>query len=390
MKKIAILCIIITFLSLWFFNSSFAWDDEKKEVQKQTNVEKIDETYFVVTAYYSPLPGQEYYLKWNYEDEVILNWKWIKWASWKKVFSWMLASPESYKFGTKIYLEWLWVWSVEDRWWAIVSAWERWYEYDRIDVWMWYWDEWLKRALYWWKRKVKWQVLVWWSSTDLDIKKIPAPNWTVKNLKKVPNIFNIWIWKESDSELIKDLQKFLKENSLYKGEIDWIYNDEILKIVYKFQLENKIVKKESDYWAWYWWINTRKIALKKYLEWDFGKSSIKNQPSPLSLSLGWEGVATKKINNTNLAKSFEWIKFWDVSPKVRELQITLKKLGFFEWKDTAIFWEQTKKSIIAFQKSKKIIRDENDIWAGNIWPKTIKKLEEEIKNIQTKKSRDSL
>jgi hypothetical protein len=32
-----------------------------------------DEGYFVVTAYYSPLPDQKYYLKGNYKDEIRLN-----------------------------------------------------------------------------------------------------------------------------------------------------------------------------------------------------------------------------------------------------------------------------------------------------------------------------
>ena len=32
-----------------------------------------EERYFVVTAYYSPLPDQKYYLKGNYEAEIRLN-----------------------------------------------------------------------------------------------------------------------------------------------------------------------------------------------------------------------------------------------------------------------------------------------------------------------------
>jgi hypothetical protein len=40
------------------------------------NVVKVDASYnryFVVTAYYSPLPGQDYYLKGNFEAEKRLN-----------------------------------------------------------------------------------------------------------------------------------------------------------------------------------------------------------------------------------------------------------------------------------------------------------------------------
>jgi hypothetical protein len=37
------------------------------------SVSANDDNYFVVTAYYSPLPGQDYYITGNYEDELILN-----------------------------------------------------------------------------------------------------------------------------------------------------------------------------------------------------------------------------------------------------------------------------------------------------------------------------
>ena len=64
-----------------------------------------DDNYFVVTAYYSPLPDQEYYITGNYEDELRLNGKGIAGASGKGVFSGMLAAPGKYSFGTKIYLD---------------------------------------------------------------------------------------------------------------------------------------------------------------------------------------------------------------------------------------------------------------------------------------------
>jgi hypothetical protein len=50
----------------------------KLPLSEEDNLENIEvdlkqETFFVVTAYYSPLPDQKYYLRGNYEDEVILN-----------------------------------------------------------------------------------------------------------------------------------------------------------------------------------------------------------------------------------------------------------------------------------------------------------------------------
>lgn len=75
MKKIKSVLVLMFFLlnmSLWNFAHGYDENDE-------SSVEKIEtENFFVVTAYYSPIPWQKYYLRWNYEDEVILNWKWIR------------------------------------------------------------------------------------------------------------------------------------------------------------------------------------------------------------------------------------------------------------------------------------------------------------------------
>lgn len=80
---------------------------------------------FVVTAYYSPLPGQSFYLKGNYEAEKILNGNGTHGASGKPVFAGMVAAPKSYAFGTRIEFEGLGVGIVEDRGGAIVVAGEK-------------------------------------------------------------------------------------------------------------------------------------------------------------------------------------------------------------------------------------------------------------------------
>lgn len=102
---------------------------------------------FKVTAYYSPLLWQELYYKPTYEEEIRLNGRWTNWASWAPVFNWMIAAPKSYAFGTTIRFPWWGVWQVEDRWQAIVHKWERSQPYDRVDIWVWRGEEWLRRAL---------------------------------------------------------------------------------------------------------------------------------------------------------------------------------------------------------------------------------------------------
>jgi peptidoglycan hydrolase-like protein with peptidoglycan-binding domain len=382
----------------------------------------------------------------------------------------MLAGPKWYKFWTKIYLEWLWVWEISDRWWAIVHAWKRGYNYDRIDLWVGYWDEGLKRALYWGKRKIKWKIVSRYSKVTINNKKIPAPNWATNWLKKISNIFNTPLWVGSNKNQVKELQKFLQKIWLYKGKIDWIYNSEIINIIYNFQLKNWIIKNWQAYWAWYWGYKTRNKMLKKYLNWDFDiktnqikKTTNKNKSifdKPLKtieetkqlqeilkkLELyNWEingsysdiqdiildfQLKNKIIKNKNelgagyfwpktraklkeiydnlleeeqrkkeLEEKFKFLeklalqeaekkvnnlgkpKLWDITPQVRELQKSLKSLGYFNYKDTAIFWPITKKALIKYQIEKNLIKNENHFWAGIFWPKTKKQLTKDLAEI---------
>jgi hypothetical protein len=65
----------------------------------------VQPTTFIVTAYYSPLPGQSFYLKGNFEAEKRLNGNGTHGASGKPVFAGMIAAPKSYSFGTQIFFE---------------------------------------------------------------------------------------------------------------------------------------------------------------------------------------------------------------------------------------------------------------------------------------------
>jgi 3D (Asp-Asp-Asp) domain-containing protein len=137
---------------LGFYSTVFADATSTKLISVES---EYQETFVVATAYYSPLPNQKRYLRWNYESEIRLNGNGTHGASGKGVFNGMLAAPKTYEFWTKIWIDGLGVGSVEDRGGAIVSKGNRGYEYDRIDIWMGEGDEWLKRALSWGKRTVK-------------------------------------------------------------------------------------------------------------------------------------------------------------------------------------------------------------------------------------------
>lgn len=346
---------------------------------------------FIVTAYYSPLPDQKVYLRWSYEADIKLNWAWIAWASWKKVFPGMLAAPKSYSFWTKVFLEWFWVWEVADRWWAIITLenWET--KVDRIDIWMWKWEEGLKRALSWWKRTVSGTIVSRDSEVSVDLSSFPAPNSAVRNLEKsqANEILVSNVWLNSDISEIKELQNILKEMWFFSWNIDWIYSDELKTAVTNYQLNEGLIDSANDIRAWYTWAKTR-TSIKTNYAFYKKKNTEKIELVKKEEERQKKLALAKKEKETKLAKEITkkvdehlasiWApENWEVSSEVRVLQKTMKALWYFNDKDTAIFWEKTKDSIIKYQIDKWIIKDENDKNAWVINKATLAQLKEDLK-----------
>jgi len=217
------------------------WDKFNRVYDKFFKLEEIKawvNRCFIVSAYYSPLKWQKRYATKSYSWDIRLNWNGTHWASGVAVHPWFIAAPSSYKFWTKIQLEWLWIWVVEDRWGAIVKAWVRWHECDRLDIWMWYWDEWLNRALKWWKKKVEWKIL----DNDTEIT-IEFPSEYREYLAKK-------ISPETIEKDIKYMQELFAKAKIYSWKIDWKYWNFKNSII-DFQVKNKIIKDKNDYAAWY-------------------------------------------------------------------------------------------------------------------------------------------
>jgi len=204
------------------------------------------ETYFVITAYYSPLPDQLKYTTGSYAWDIRLNGEWHTTASWNNVFPGLLAWPSNYPFGTKIYFEWYGIWVIEDRGWAIVEAGERWHSYDRIDIWMWYGDEWLTRALNWGTRTIKWKIVV--PSSEVTINFWESQIGTLTKLSVNPENHN--------PEDVKLVQTIFTKANLYSGDIDGNY-ESIKNEIIDFQLSSIedqlieiIVLQKKHFWTY--------------------------------------------------------------------------------------------------------------------------------------------
>lgn len=102
--------------------------------------------FFLVSAYYSPLPGQSYYLHGDYESEVKINGRGTHGASGQEVRPGMIAAPKNYPFGAKIALEGIGVGTVLDRGGAIVEA-DQSGSFTRLDLYMGAGEEGLCRAI---------------------------------------------------------------------------------------------------------------------------------------------------------------------------------------------------------------------------------------------------
>lgn len=310
-----------------------------------------EETYFVITAYYSPLPGQSSYLNGSYEREIYVNGKGTNGASGHEVFEWMLAAPKNYPFGTKIYFEWYGIGEVQDRGWAIVPAGERWYKHDRIDIWMGYGDEGLARAKTWGKRTIKWKIVVPSSKNSLAFGQ-----------SKLWNIWNLKVWPESESDSIKKLQEVFTKADLYDGEIDGQYTSIEMELI-EFQIASGIISDKEDWGAGYFWNKTITALRKKY-----------GVESPLV-----EEATTKFAQFNHRVQSQKYkiiLEYWEleITPEsskenIQDFQELMTKLweynGTIDGKYSSI-----EKSLIDLQKKIWVIGNRDDWGAGYFGSKT--------------------
>ncbi len=293
----------------------------------------------VVTAYYSPLPGQSFYLRGNYEAEKVLNGNGTHGASGKPVFAGMIAAPKSYSFWTRLDFEWMGVGIVEDRGGAIVAAWEKNQTYDRIDIWMGYGEAGLRRAMIWWKRKVKAKITQdsgkkVFDFMDIDTGKI--------DLSQFPSV---WVSPSGTLDSVI-LGKFADLGYTLDGR-------STKELIISFQIDHNIIASEKDDGAGTYGPRTQaSLATEhtRYLELrnaEFQKIEAE-KALLISEKTDWENaykVTSQKILSfQSPVKGEQWIH-------VRELQKTLKTSGYFRWKDTGVMGVATIAALKSLQRS---------------------------------------
>lgn len=299
---------------------------------------------FIVTAYYSPLPGQSFYLKGNYEAEKRLNGNGTNGASGMPVFTGMIAAPKSYDFGTQIFFPGLGVGSVQDRWGAIVEAFERGHASDRIDIWMGRGESGLKRALLWGRREVVGTIMTSDSiqnMNSIDLDGIDNGRVDLSQFKKV--VSNAIGWISSDViAAFADLGYTVGSNN------------DVKSMIVAFQLDYGVIASKDDEWAGNYGPKTRAALASAHTKFqtiqDEESAAIEAaRKQMLDERTAWEQRYSVAVSYIDMIGS---PKIGDRGVNVSTLQWLLRDTGFFKGKNNGVMSNSTLLALKRYQKSR--------------------------------------
>jgi len=338
---------------------------------------------FIISAYYSPLPGQVKYVTGTYNGDVRLNGDGVKAADGTQVYPGMVAAPKGYAFGYKMLIPGIGTVAVHDRGGAIVNSGVRGNSYDRLDVWMGYGDAGLKRALKWGKRTVG--VTLYGVNSDIkesvslegyteDEKFMVANTLTFNNdamsaASVTDNTgdftFGSVLSLGSAGDDVKKLQEKLKAMNYYSGEISGNFDGATLQAVKRYQLDKNIIDQENAYGAGYVGPTTTKVLASDQI-------------------VSTAHAATEEITVSNVFTSD--LKLGDQGDNVRTLQEELKKINLFGIEPTGIYGDLTAHAVFKFQQINSLAGDENSHGAGIFGPMTRQKLNDLVsERVRTEK-----
>ena len=345
---------------------------------------------FIISAYYSPIKGQDKYVTGSYSGDIRLNGGGVHGADGTEVYPGMIAAPKGYDFGIKMNIPGLGVAAVHDRGGAIVHSGQRNNAHDRLDVWMGFGDAGRSRAMKWGKRTIEVTVL----GKDSSIKEYIAldgftmdERYNVSNTLTANNTTNNPVnststdqtttakenlvaslpsqpvssaengFKAADmgdsGDHVKKLQQALKELNYYQGEINSSFDKTTAKAVTKFQLNEKIITQESSYGAGVVGPKTLKLLSARVTE--------------LKVQSKQQIIAANETFGRDM-------KLGDSGDDVRTLQKELKNLHLLGINPTGYYGDVTAHAVFKFQQINGLVGDKESVYAGVLGPVTRSKL----------------
>lgn len=387
----------------------------------------------MVTAYYSPLPDQDFYIKGSYEADIRLNGRGTNGADGTEVYVGMLAAPKTYPFGTRVNIPGLGVGEVHDRGGAILAH----KDYDRIDVWMGHGEEGLARALNWGARIVQGEVYFTphqvepglsygWVSPQLPqsfVERLinnsvktnisspapapaltqaqpePAPepepepeNKELQRLEQNRTLLAAGIGKDASGEDVENLQRMLWDLGYYDGSITGHYDGAMVDAVFRFQVEYGVLNSEWDKGAGYFGKRTlealmdaaqHKIEIlagvpREVQVWVPAKKVL---PEIASLEVSFEPEEREELNfaeallNKKIVQEIALnseLDLNDEGDEVVRLQDFLIAHGHLDaGLNTGYYGTQTEAAVLKFQVEQGIVENAYSPGAGRVGPQTL-------------------
>lgn len=318
---------------------------------------------FTITAYYSPLLGQERYVTGSYEGDIRLNGNGTNGADGTPVYPGMIAAPKKYAFGTKMNIPGVGIVAVHDRGGAIVESGQRGQSYDRLDIWMGYGDAGLQRALNWGKRTV--DVIVYGQAPEVKeqiyLEGYSEAEKIVQTIILNPLNFPNDIYYGAEGEEVTKMQQYLMEWG-YLTEVTGFFGEATAQAIYMFQLDNDIVSGSEELGAGHFGINTRK-KFDEYI-----KNGVSEETSQLQKGRALMNKFTDlKEESYQFTRSLE---LGDSGEDVSRLQKELARLGFLRIESSGYFGEVTEHALYKFQQSRGIVETKTEQGAGYFGPTT--------------------
>lgn len=300
-------------------------------------------TNFVISAYYSPVPGQARYGMGSYEAEIRMNGGGVTTASGVKVADapgCFLAAPPEYPFGTVMDVEGIGTCEVLDRGGAFKNG------LLRLDLWVGYGDEGLVRALTWGKRTVS--VTVYGLGNGPAVTNLGYGDsyaslaFYQKGTPDNPLKFLNTLDRGQSGEEVARLQQLLKDLGYFKGEVDGVYGDSTVDAVSEFQMIHGVLNNPD----------------------------LDNRGQFGNLTLAALDKAVLKARD----EYFEFVPDRNLGrgasgDQVKKLQEILYRLGYLDVV-TGVYDAATVEAVLKFQMSEGVLKSENDLGAGYFGPAT--------------------
>lgn len=390
---------IAAFLFLFFLNSSVAFAQnssvsapgwlsdeymaaeleiaEHVEASASTNVasEGAYNRTFIISAYYSPLEGQQRYVTGSLSGDIRLNGSGVNGADGTPVYPGMIAAPKTYAFGTKMSIPGIGTVAVHDRGGAIVTSGNRGNAYDRLDVWMGYGDQGLQRALQWGKRTV--DVTVYGLDSSVQ-EHIELDGYSSSESQSVPNslnaptelsapvaptvqstpivkaqLFSQQLTLGHAGDDVARLQQKLKDLHYYNGDISATFDRATYDAVEAFQVAERIIPSAGSFGAGY--VGPRTMSVLASTE--------NSSPALATAHAKATAIDPVSVLNTDL-------KLGDSGAHVERLQEELRRVNLLGIEATGYYGEVTEHAVFKFQQVHGLAGDMNSVGAGIFGPMT--------------------